>query len=166
MSIQPVSVDVAAAMGHLPHAFPFRFVDRVVGFLPGKELRASYSPASMPQWLRGTATFPGVLVIEGLAQTTVLAVVLGTGPLGPGEIPLLGSVSFEILAASGWDEELEYCIRPLRLTQDAGVFQATATASGETLATGTLVVGKRRAEPDPARGSLSSNMVSIKEGGE
>jgi len=136
-------VSAANVLDLLPHANPFRFVDEVVFYAPGTELHAAYDPGRTPGFLRGTPNFPIVCVIEGLAQATVALVSLESGPLQPGEVPLLGAAAFQTYRETAWDESLRYVIRPVRMTAGQGIFHARATSGGTLIAEGQLVVARR-----------------------
>jgi 3-hydroxyacyl-[acyl-carrier-protein] dehydratase len=84
------AVDIAEILKTLPHRYPFLMVDRII------ELRADESAIGIknvtvnePQFLGhfpNNPVFPGVLLIEGMAQT---AGVLCLKSLGAGERPQL-----------------------------------------------------------------------------
>ncbi len=60
----------------LPHRFPFLLVDRVLECEPGKRLLGLKNISVNEPWVTGhfpsKAIFPGVLIIEALAQSTGL----------------------------------------------------------------------------------------------
>ncbi len=60
----------------LPHRFPFLLVDRVLECEPGKRLLGLKNVSVNEPWVTGhfpsKAIFPGVLIIEALAQATGL----------------------------------------------------------------------------------------------
>jgi 3-hydroxyacyl-[acyl-carrier-protein] dehydratase len=67
------AADIAAILKALPHRYPFLMVDRVVG-MRGDEVAIGIKnvTANEPQFLGhfpGQPVFPGVLMIEGMAQT-------------------------------------------------------------------------------------------------
>ena len=65
--------DIAQIMGHLPHRYPFLLVDRVLDYAPGKSIRALKNVTINEPFFQGHfpqyPVMPGVLIIEGLAQT-------------------------------------------------------------------------------------------------
>ena len=67
------AVDIAAIMKSLPHRYPFLMVDRIIG-IRGDEFGIGIKNVTYnePQFLGhfpGNPVFPGVLMIEGMAQT-------------------------------------------------------------------------------------------------
>lgn len=70
------TMDIYEILEHLPHRFPFLLVDRVLDYKPGEYLVAvknvsvnePFFPGHFPQ----RPVFPGVLIMEALAQATGL----------------------------------------------------------------------------------------------
>lgn len=67
-------MDIYEVLEYLPHRYPFLLIDRVLDFEPGKSLVAiknvsinePFFPGHFPQ----RPIFPGVLIMEALAQAT------------------------------------------------------------------------------------------------
>lgn len=74
----------------LPHRFPFLLVDRVLKFEKGKFLRAvknvSFNEPFFQGHFPGKPIFPGVLILEAMAQATGILAFKSTGKLKPGEL--------------------------------------------------------------------------------
>ncbi|URJ29172.1 3-hydroxyacyl-ACP dehydratase FabZ [Blochmannia endosymbiont of Camponotus modoc] len=74
----------------LPHRFPFLLVDRVLNFEKGKFLRAvknvSFNEPFFQGHFPGKPIFPGVLILEAMAQATGILAFKSTGKLAPGEL--------------------------------------------------------------------------------
>jgi 3-hydroxyacyl-[acyl-carrier-protein] dehydratase len=67
------AADIATILRALPHRYPFLMVDRIIG-IRGDEAAVGIKNVTMnePQFLGhfpGNPVFPGVLMIEGMAQT-------------------------------------------------------------------------------------------------
>jgi 3-hydroxyacyl-[acyl-carrier-protein] dehydratase len=67
------AADIATIMRALPHRYPFLMVDRIIG-IRGDEAAVGIKNVTInePQFLGhfpGNPVFPGVLLIEGMAQT-------------------------------------------------------------------------------------------------
>jgi len=69
-------MDIKKIMKLLPHRFPFLLVDRVTEVIPGQELTAIKNITINEPFFQGhfpvKPIFPGVLIIEAMAQATGL----------------------------------------------------------------------------------------------
>ena len=76
-------MNIREVLEHLPHRYPFLFVDGVVTLEPGKSIHAyknvSINEAFFLGHFPGNPVMPGVLIIEALAQA---AGILGFKTLG------------------------------------------------------------------------------------
>lgn len=74
MEKQLNSMDINDILEHLPHRYPFLLVDKVLDYEAGKSLLAiknvSYNEPQFTGHFPQKPIFPGVLVIEALAQAT------------------------------------------------------------------------------------------------
>lgn len=74
----------------LPHRFPFLLVDRVLDFEEGRFLRAvknvSVNEPFFEGHFHGKPIFPGVLILEAMAQATGILAFKSVGKLEPGEL--------------------------------------------------------------------------------
>ena len=64
--------DLIRALSLLPHGLEFRFVDRIISLVPGKEGSAEFTLRGDEPYLRGhfpgEPLLPGVLLVEAAAQ--------------------------------------------------------------------------------------------------
>jgi len=74
----------------LPHRYPFLLVDRVLDFDEGKFLRAvknvSFNEPCFQGHFPGKPIFPGVMILEAMAQATGILAFKSVGRLEPGEL--------------------------------------------------------------------------------
>ena len=74
MTTELNQLDICEIMDLLPHRYPFLLVDRVLDFVPGKTLHAvknvSFNEPIFTGHFPGQPVFPGVLILEALAQAT------------------------------------------------------------------------------------------------
>lgn len=70
------TMDIYEILEHLPHRFPFLLVDKVIDYKPGEYLIAvknvSVNEPFFPGHFPKRPVFPGVLIMEALAQATGL----------------------------------------------------------------------------------------------
>jgi 3-hydroxyacyl-[acyl-carrier-protein] dehydratase len=90
----PTELDAAAIMQVLPHRPPFLFVDRVAITAPGRSAKGWKAVGGNEPYLAGhfpgRPVFPGVLILEAMAQ--VGGVALLSLPEFQGRLALLGGV--------------------------------------------------------------------------
>jgi len=71
-------MDICEIMRHLPHRYPFLLVDRVLECIPGERIKAIKNVTANEPFFQGHfpgyPVMPGVLVIEALAQVSVILV--------------------------------------------------------------------------------------------
>jgi 3-hydroxyacyl-[acyl-carrier-protein] dehydratase len=65
-------MDIEAIREHLPHRYPFLLVDRVVELVPGESIACYKNLSGNEEFFQGhfpgKAVFPGVLILEAMAQ--------------------------------------------------------------------------------------------------
>lgn len=70
------TIEIAEILQRLPHRYPFLLVDRAEDFVPNQSLTGikcvTVNEPFFPGHFPGNPVFPGVLVIEALAQTGAL----------------------------------------------------------------------------------------------
>jgi 3-hydroxyacyl-[acyl-carrier-protein] dehydratase len=84
------SADVARIMGAIPHRYPFLLVDRVVEIHPDRSAIGIKNVTINENFFQGHfpthPVFPGVLIIESMAQTAAVLVVETLGPSAAGKL--------------------------------------------------------------------------------
>ena len=76
-------MDIKAVMEHLPHRYPFLMIDRILAIEPGKTVHAlknvSINEPMFQGHFPGNPVFPGVLIVEALAQAAGVLAFTSTG---------------------------------------------------------------------------------------
>ncbi|ASI47958.1 MAG: 3-hydroxyacyl-ACP dehydratase FabZ [Anaplasma ovis] len=74
-----IALDHKQIMRMLPHSYPFLLVDRVLECIPGKSIVAlknvTFNEPFFVGHFRNNPVMPGVLIIESMAQSSMLCVV-------------------------------------------------------------------------------------------
>jgi 3-hydroxyacyl-[acyl-carrier-protein] dehydratase len=82
--------DIARIMQAIPHRFPFLLVDRVVEIVPDTSAVGIKNVSINENFFQGHfpahPVFPGVLIIESMAQTAAVLVVETLGPSAQGKL--------------------------------------------------------------------------------
>ncbi|MGP1960115.1 MAG: 3-hydroxyacyl-ACP dehydratase FabZ [Arsenophonus sp. NC-TX2-MAG3] len=84
------TLDIEEILGLLPHRYPFLLVDRVLDFEEGKFLRAVKNVSFNEPFFQGhfpdKPIFPGVLILEAMAQAAGILAFKSIGKLESGEL--------------------------------------------------------------------------------
>ena len=121
----PTTLDFDQLRAALPYAYPWILIDRVIELEPGKRIVAlknvSGNEWMFPGHFPGRAIYPGVLLVESMAQASIL--LLSASPTKPeGRFLLAGSrVRFlrvvvpgdQLLIHCSVDKNAEQCRRDL-----------------------------------------------------
>lgn len=122
----------------LPQAYPFIMVDVVEELQPGKRIVCRKNVTGNEWMFAGhfpaNALFPGVLLIEGLAQTAILLLRADDSL----EIPenatyMLAGVKTRFLKPVVPGDQLHYVCEPLKFASMGGVVEAEAYVDGEVV---------------------------------
>ncbi|WP_423069399.1 3-hydroxyacyl-ACP dehydratase FabZ [Devosia sp. CN2-171] len=132
-------MDIQEILRHLPHRYPFLMIDRIIE-VNGNESaigikNVTFNEPIFQGHFPGEPVFPGVLIIEGMAQTAgAIAIAAGTGA-GQDHIVYLLTVDkckFRKPARPG--DRIEYHIRKIRHRMTMGWFEAKAIVDGVVIA--------------------------------
>ncbi len=136
---QLTSLDIARVLECLPHRYPFLMIDRIID-IDGDESAVGIKNVTInePIFLGhfpGKPIFPGVLIIEGMAQTAGAIVVANDAMSGRKNIVLMLTIDkakFRKPAEPG--DRLEYHIRKLQRRRNVGRYEAKAIVDGVVVA--------------------------------
>ena len=133
------AADIAVILRALPHRYPFLMVDRIIG-VRGDEAAIGIKNVTInePQFLGhfpGNPVFPGVLMIEGMAQTAGVICLLGkNGPQQAGQVYFLtiDKAKFRKPVVPG--DTIEYHMTKIARKRNMWWFRGEAMVAGQLVA--------------------------------
>lgn len=138
-------MDIQTIFEKLPHRYPMLMVDRVLELEPGKRAvglkNVTVNEPAFTGHYPGRPIFPGVLIIEAMAQVGGIALLPQDGAAGADDrVPLLTGVDkvrFRRPVVPG--DTLRIEVTTLRLRGSIGKVAATATVEDEPVAEAELM---------------------------
>ena len=136
--------ELQAALGSLPHGPEFRFLDRLLSLVPGKEGTGEYLLRGDEPFLRGhfpgAPLMPGVLLVEAAAQ--LAGVVAQSDPaIAPlAGLKLTALRNVKILGSAHPGETIRLEARVVGRLANLIQAQATASVNGQTVLQADLVL--------------------------
>jgi 3-hydroxyacyl-[acyl-carrier-protein] dehydratase len=150
-------MDFDEILKKLPHAYPFRMIDRVLEIEPGKKA-ITLKNVSMDEFqslghLSGEPVMPGILILEALAQTGGLAFHSQDETEGGG-IPFLARIEeFRLKEKVIPGDQLILEAEVLRIFSNLAMVRVLARVGDKPVAEGTLILAKgATASPSPLAG--------------
>jgi len=145
------SMDIQGILEHLPHRFPFLLVDRVTHYQCNKSLTAikniSFNEPQFTGHFPSKPVFPGVLIIEALAQATGILSYRSTNtkPVSNKLYYLVGvdKVRFKHPALPG--DQLVLQVDVIKKMRGVWKFSASASIDNNVIATAELMCAERDA---------------------
>lgn len=145
-------LNIQEIMARLPHRYPFLLVDRVVSYEPGNTLTAiknvTFNEPCFTGHFPGRPIFPGVLIIESMAQATGLlgSLTIGDAADSNSLYLLVGvdNVRFRRPVTAG--DQLRIVVDVINSKRGIWKFNARADVAGDTVCTGELMSAHRRVE--------------------
>jgi 3-hydroxyacyl-[acyl-carrier-protein] dehydratase len=133
------TADISAILKALPHRYPFLMVDRIIE-IHGDESAVGIKNVTFnePQFtghFPGNPVFPGVLLIEGMAQTAgAICMLAQLGGDGPKQVYFLtiDKAKFRKPVVPG--DTVEYHVRKIARKRNMWWFRGEAKVAGRTVA--------------------------------
>jgi len=133
------AADIAAILKALPHRYPFLMVDRIIN-MDGDESAVGIKNVTInePQFVghfSGNPVFPGVLVIEGMAQTAGAVCVLSQMAGGqPRHVYFLTIDKAKFRRPIVPGDTIEYHVRKIARKKNMWWFRGEAKVAGHLVA--------------------------------
>ena len=143
------SMDIYEVMQHLPHRYPFLLIDRVLDYTPGEKLTAiknvTVNEPFFPGHFPHRPVFPGVLMLEAMAQATGILAFKTTEDL-PSEDSLyyfvgIDNARFKKPVEPG--DQLLMEVEVIRRKRDMWKFKAQATVDGKVVCSAELMCARK-----------------------
>lgn len=142
------SMDIYEVMKHLPHRYPFLLIDRVVDYTIGESLTAiknvTVNEPFFPGHFPHRPVFPGVLMLEALAQATGILSFKTTEDL-PSEDSLyyfagIDNARFKKPVEPG--DQIVMTVKLLKRKRNLWRFEAEAKVDGKVVCAAELLCAK------------------------
>lgn len=145
---EPRIIEVTEIMQMLPHRYPFLLVDRVVDFEEGKWLKAikniSVNEPCFTGHFPNAPIFPGVLILEAMAQATGVLAIKSYGKLNENELYYFASIDgakFKQPVVPG--DQLEIEVHFIKEKRGITLFSGRATVNGKLACEAELKCARR-----------------------
>lgn len=138
------SLDLDGVLECLPHRYPFLMLDKIID-IDGDESaigikNITYNEPVFQGHFPGKAIFPGVLIIEGMAQTAG-AIVIAEQMNSDKKfvVYMLGIDKAKFRKPTGPGDTLEFHIRKIQRRRNVGRYEAKAIVNGVVVAEAEVV---------------------------
>ena len=133
------SMDIGRILQVLPHRYPFLLIDRIIevdGDNSGIGIKnVTFNEPIFQGHFPDAPVFPGVLIIEGMAQTAgAMAIAAGTAGGEKHIVYLLTIDKCKFRKPARPGDQIEHHIRKLRRRMTMGWFEAKAIVDGVVIA--------------------------------
>jgi len=144
--------DIREILKYLPHRYPFLLIDRVLSYEPEGELQAIKNITINEPIFTGhfpqSPIFPGVLILEAMAQASALHAFKNLGGYPSEEtLYLLAGIDkarFKQQVVPG--DQLLLTVSLSRFKRGISKYQAVGTVDGKTVCTSEVIIAKNEIE--------------------
>ena len=132
------SIDIGRILQLLPHRYPFLMIDKIIevdGDESGIGIKnVTYNEPCFQGHFPDQPIFPGVLIIEGMAQTAGAMAIAAQLDAGDHKVFLLTVDKCKFRKPAGPGDRIEYHLRKIRLRKGMGWYEARAMVNGTLIA--------------------------------
>jgi len=145
------SLDIGRILECLPHRYPFLMIDRIINMNGDDSAvgvkNVTFNEPIFQGHFPGKPIFPGVLIIEGMAQTAGATVIAHDETTGGGKsiVLLLPIDKAKSRKPAEPGDRIEYHIRKIQRRRTVGRYEAKAIVDGAVIAEaeiGAMIVGE------------------------
>lgn len=133
-------LDIDDILKCLPHRYPFLMIDKIID-IDGDESaigikNISYNEPIFQGHFPGKPVFPGVLIIEAMAQTAGAIVIAHDAAVGSGKsiVLMLTIDKAKFRKPAGPGDTIEFHIRKIHRRRSVGRYEAKAIVNGTLIA--------------------------------
>lgn len=134
-------LDINQIQKILPQRYPFLMIDRVLEHEAGKKVVALKNVSVNEEFFSGhfpqRRIMPGVLIIEAMAQASILLFYADSGQ-DKKKSYYLGAVKMRFLNPVFPGDQLKITVEPIKILSGSGIVNALATVGGKEIARGEL----------------------------
>jgi 3-hydroxyacyl-[acyl-carrier-protein] dehydratase len=136
---QLTSLDINDILKCLPHRYPFLMIDKIIE-IDGDETaigikNITFNEPIFQGHFPDKPIFPGVLIIEGMAQTAGAIVIAHDANSGTKNIVLMLTIDkAKFRKPAGPGDRMEYHIRKIHRRRSVGRYEAKAIVDGNVIA--------------------------------
>lgn len=132
------AMDIGKILTVLPHRYPFLMIDRIIDIDADNSAigikNVTVNEPIFQGHFPGSPIFPGVLIIEGMAQTAGAMAIAAGLESGRHVVYLLTVDKCKFRKPAGPGDRIEYHIRKVRRRGNMGWFEARAIVDGTLIA--------------------------------
>ena len=132
------AIEIGKILALLPHRYPFLMIDKIIevdGDNSGVGIKnITFNEPHFQGHFPGEPIFPGVLIIEGMAQTAGALAIAANIEGGKHLVYLLTVDKCKFRKPAGPGDRIEYHLRKIRLRKGMGWYEARAMVDGHLIA--------------------------------
>lgn len=134
-------LDIGQIQNILPQRYPFLMIDRIVELIPRKKAVALKNVSINEQFFTGhfpgNPVMPGVLIIEAMAQSSIVLLFggeEGSAAQNKGLTYYLGSVKARFLHPVFAGDQLKITVEPVKIVSSSAIIKAVAEVADKEAA--------------------------------